>query len=909
MKKLTLTLLISVLSFFTFNAQTLSTIKGSVVDAQSQQPLPNVTVTVNETAISTFTDANGNFTLSNVPTGNQVVQVSLDRYETQSFPVTVEEGKEIDLGAILLFVDLSVVEEDSGLISLTEDDLNDDDSRAENTAGLLQSSKDVFENRAAFDFSQAFFRIRGYDSQNAMVLVNGLPMNKMFNGRPQWNNWGGLNDVTRNQELSSGLSASNLTFGEILGSTNISTRASLYRPGLRISGSYSNRTYAGRLMATYSSGLQNDKIAYTFSASRRWAEEGFIDGSLYDAYSLFAALEYKLNEAHSLNATAIYAPNKRGGVSAITEREFNAMGRTYNPYWGYQEGDIRNSRIRDIKEPIFILSHFYEGERTTLTTSVAYQFGSQGRSRLDYANAPNPAPNYYKYLPNLVNKPQIDWASLYNANQNTVNLPDAGKARYTLYEDRTDDDLFTISSVMNTVVDDNFTLDVGASFRNLSSDNFATPIDLLGADYYADVNTFTLINGQPLRYDAEGEINKGIDDRIKYNYLINSNQINAFTQFRFTYDKADFFIGGSYTNTSHQRDGKFLNESFPNSSLGKSEKLTFDDFAVKGGVTYKITGRHLLQLNGAYLTKAPTIRNSFVNSRENNFVVPDLESEKITSGEASYIIRTPKLKSRLTGYYTDFIGGTETNFYYTENDLTGITVDDGATGDFIQETLVDVDRRHVGFEFGLEYQITPTIKASAAAAYGEHYYSDNATLYVSNDQSLAPNLFGEAYIKNYRVANGPQQAYSIGIEYRDPHYWWVSATGNYLSNTYVDVSAISRTDSFFTNPDSPFGHPFDNIDDDLARQLLTQEEFDSYYLVNLAAGKSWRKKGTYISLFASVNNLFDETFRTGGYEQSRTANYQAMVDDNANGTANRDFGNKYWYGFGRTYFINLAVSF
>lgn len=911
MKRITLSLLFSILFSLYFNAQNLSIVKGNVVDSETQQPLANVTVTVNGSTISDSTDAEGNFVLNNVMEGEQVIKLSLDRYETQNLPVTVIPGKETDLGTIFMFIDLALVSESSGLISLTEDDLNDDDTRAENTAGLLQASRDVFENRAAFDFSQAFFRIRGYDSQNAQVLINGLPMNKMFNGRPQWNNWGGLNDVTRNQELTSGLNASELTFGEILGSTNISTRASMYRPGLRISGSYSNRTYAGRLMATYSSGLLKDKLAYTFSASRRWAEEGYIDGTLYDAFSLFASLEYRLNEKNSLNATAMYAPNRRGQQSAITEREFNAMGRTYNPYWGYQNSDIRNSRVRDIEEPIVMLTHFFESEHTKLTTTVAYQFGKQGRSRLEYANAPNPAPNYYKYLPNLVNRPQIDWNSLYAANLNTENLPDAGKARYVLYEDRTDDKLFSASSVMNTAINDNISFDIGASYRGLESENFGNLMDLLGAEYYANVNTFVTVNGEPLSYDANGAIEKGVNDKMKYNYNINASIANAFTQFRFSYDKADFFIGGSYTNTAYQRDGKFLNESFPDNSFGKGTKLTFSDYGVKGGVTYKISGRHLLQLNGAYLTKAPTIQNSFVNSRENNKTVPDLTSMKITSAEASYIIRSPKLKSRLTGYYTDFKDGTDINFFYAEAS--------SASG-FFQEVLSGIDKRHVGLEFGLEYQITPTFKASAVAAYGQHYYTSDAHVGINfdpnsvntiNDQVIETGYqdYGKVYLKDYRVANGPQQAYSIGFEYRDPNYWWVGITGNYLADTYIDISPILRTDNFFINPDDPFGHPFDPIDFDLARKLLTQEKFPGYYLVDLTAGKSWRKKGTYISLFASVNNLFDETYRTGGYEQSRKANYGALLEDTANGEANREFGNKYWYGFGRTYFINLAISF
>jgi tonB-dependent receptor len=55
-----------------------------------------------------------------------------------------------------------------------------------------------------------------------------------------------------------------------------------------------------------------------------------------------------------------------------------------------------------------------------------------------------------------------------------------------------------------------------------------------------------------------------------------------------------------------------------------------------------------------------------------------------------------------------------------------------------------------------------------------------------------------------------------------------------------------------------------------------------------------------------VNNLFDTQFLSGGFEQSRTANYGKMVQDNAQGVPS--FGNRYFVGYGRTYMVNLAVS-
>ena len=96
-------------------------------------------------------------------------------------------------------------QQDLFTITLSDDELNDDTSGSDNISGLLSSSLDIFQRTAAFEFSSSFFRVRGLDSDNATVMINGIEMNKFDTGRPQWGNWGGLNDVVRNQELTSGL--------------------------------------------------------------------------------------------------------------------------------------------------------------------------------------------------------------------------------------------------------------------------------------------------------------------------------------------------------------------------------------------------------------------------------------------------------------------------------------------------------------------------------------------------------------------------------------------------------------------------------------------------------------------------------------------------------------------------------
>ena len=98
-----------------------------------------------------------------------------------------------------------------------------------------------------------------------------------------------------------------------------------------------------------------------------------------------------------------------------------------------------------------------------------------------------------------------------------------------------------------------------------------------------------------------------------------------------------------------------------------------------------------------------------------------------------------------------------------------------------------------------------------------------------------------------------------------------------------------------------------NIDEKKVKEFLAQENLGSLFLVNLTAGKSWRIKGKYVSVFASVNNLLNKQFKTGRFEQARRGNYQAMVHERANGYPT--FGNKYFVGYGTSYYVNMAISF
>jgi hypothetical protein len=241
-------------------------------------------------------------------------------------------------------------------------------------------------------------------------------------------------------------------------------------------------------------------------------------------------------------------------------------------------------------------------------------------------------------------------------------------------------------------------------------------------------------------------------------------------------------------------------------------------------------------------------------------------------------------------------------------------VNAGLGSDFVQEVTTGLDQLYMGLEAGLEYDFTSSLKGSAVLSLGKYRYASDPVVAINFDTAgpvedlINPegnvNL-GPAKLKGYSLAAGPQYAFALGLDYRDPDYWWLGVTANYLDRNYLSPSALIRTDSFRIDPET--GQPFPGATPERIEGLLTQSPLDTIYLINLTAGKSWLKKGMYISLFASVSNLFDTVFRTGGYEQSRNGNYGQWVQDNLSGTPS--FGPKFWHGYGRTFFLNLAVSF
>ncbi len=790
------------------------------------------------------------------------------------------------------------------------------DNQSHDISGLLSASKDIFVNTAGYTFGQARFRTRGYDSRETQVLMNGLRLNDAETGRPYWGNWGGLNDVTRSKVNTYGLLFSDYSYGGIGGITNIQTRASEIIPGTSISYSLSNKSYAHRMMVSHSTGLMENGWAFSASASTRLAQEGYITGTSYEAYSYFFSAEKKLNKKHSIGLIAWGSPSTRGKSSAVVQEAYDLTGDNYyNPNWGYQNGEIRNSKIGTFHQPRAILSHYWDIDKTTkITTSVSYTFGRGGSTALNWYDAPDPRPDYYRNLPSYYEEDdylygyytdmwqnnesfrQLDWDSFYDANRKnlytvenvsgiTGNDVTGNRAKYIVEERRYDVNRFDFSTLISKDLKEKGKLVAGANIMSNKTHNYKIVDDLLGADWWLDIDQFAerdfsdddyIIQNnvdEPNRIVKEGDV-------FGYDYVMNINTADVFAQAEYEFSKIEVFGGLNLSYSEFWRTGNMRNGKFPIYSDGNSTKNTFWNYNVKGGLNYKITGRNFLQLNATYLTRAPYSRDSYVSPRTRDHVIDGLTSEKIYSSDLSYIYRSPKFQFKITGYYTDFKDGIKSTSFYHDELRT-----------FVNYAMSGIDKVHYGGELGSELKLSTTISANLAVAYGRYLYNNRPTVTIAQDNSsevLAENR--TVYIKGYHVGSMPEFASSVGLKYNAPKYWFIGVNANYFAENYVNINPEKHTEealSIFVDTDSQL------------EAILDQEKLKPGFSIDIWGGKSWRVNDYRIGFTLSVNNLLNNTeLATSGFEQYRFDNTD--IDK---------FPNKYYYMYGRTYFINVYFRF
>ena len=329
MKITKFSLVFLVLHCFSYlGAQT--TIKLKTINASSAA-INGITIFADGVPIGQ-TDINGDFNIE-IDVKPDIISILDDTYEPFALQVS-NRTSPIDLGTLTLLpilAEQTVIQVDEGQ--------GEDEDQNEDISSLLLASSDLFTSSAAFNWGPLRFRIRGYQSAMTNVSLNGFYVNDPENGRVNWSAMSGLNDVTRNTYGSVSLNAQDFDFGNLGGAAYTDIKASSQRKQLRASYASSNRSYRNRIIMTYSTGKLANGWYFSASGSRRWAEEGYSEGSFYDAWAYYLAASKEFGEKHTLHFMGFGSSVIRGKSSPGIQLSYDIAGTNfYNSYWGYQGG-------------------------------------------------------------------------------------------------------------------------------------------------------------------------------------------------------------------------------------------------------------------------------------------------------------------------------------------------------------------------------------------------------------------------------------------------------------------------------------------------------------------------------------------------------------------------------------------
>ena len=822
--------------------------------------------------------------------------------------------------------------QDNASFVFTESQLGEDEDMTQNVI-MMNSNSNVYTSNVGYLWSPVRFKFRAYSSQYSDIYMNGVQVNNLENGQFNYSTIGGMNDATRNQDAATPFEVNAFGMSSIGGSSNYDFRASNYAAGNKVTLSGLNRNYTLRAMYTYGTGLTKKGWAFFGTVGYRWANmnTAAVDGTFYNSLGYFLSAQKVINENHSLNLATWGNPTERAQQGASTDEAYwLANDRQYNPYWGYQNGEKRASRVVNNYEPSVLLTWDYKiNERMKLTTSAFTKYAKYSSTRLNY-NGQNPAPDYWKNFPSYnydvwsntgtadeyaaweksrdywmssIRHRQIDFDKLYFANQQ---LNTTGHDAVYWIEAKHNDHLAnSLGSTFDWSIDNSTKFQVGLQLANNKGYHYSTMEDLLGGAYFHNVNTYAqgryASNDSELQYDLNnpnGVVREG--DKMRYDYDIISQNAKAWASFVKDKGISHNYLSVKMGATQMWRNGHMLNGFYDpakgwakNASYGKSGKAHFLDGGFKVGSTLNLGKGNSISMGVGYEARAPRASVAFESPEMNNNFVPNLKKEKIFSAELGYALNCSWARLNLTGYYTHTYDGTDwQNFYFDD------------VNSFTYVSLTGLEKDYYGAELGVTFKVTSNFDINVTGTMAEAKYTSNSRVdyMLSTEGTTKQDI---CYNKGMRESGTPLAAISLGLSYRIKG-WYLDLTGNYYDRIYLSYSPCMR----YYETLSKAGY-VNNVNGQDVINVPQQAKGNGGFMLDASIGHQFKVAKRPLSVNLMLTNITNnQKICTGGYEQSRS-NYSV---DSATGTASDrtyKFSNnpKKFYALGINGMLNVNYRF
>lgn len=777
--------------------------------------------------------------------------------------------------------------------TFTEAQLGEDDDMSQNVS-IINSNSNIYASEVGYLFSPMRFRYRAFDQKYNDIYINGTPINDLETGQFRYSWVGGLNQQTRNMESAMPFEGNRFSMPGMGGSNNYNFRPASMPAGHRLTLSGANRNYTLRGMYTFNSGLNNKGWAFSANVTYRWASEGYVEGTFYNSLSYFFGVEKVFGDGqHSLSLVTWGNPTERASQGAGTDEMYwLANDRYYNPYWGYQNGKKRNSRVVNDYSPTAMLTWDWTIDHNTkLTTSLLGKYTMYQSTKLNYNNADNPHPNYWKNMPSSyydvwddtdeanrtpqaledwnraytfwtsskANR-QINWDRLYYSNNQAA--AQGQDAIYYIQAKHNDALTLTLASTLNKQLKKNMLWNVGIMASTNKGMHYQTMEDLLGATTYHNINTYALgtydRNSDEIQYDLNHRnaiIGEG--DRFGYDYNLFVNNAKAWTSFSHDWGILHYTIAGKIGYTSMQRDGKMRNGLAANNSYGKSGVAQFLDGGVKLGTSFNLGRGNTLTIGAGYETRAPQARTAFASPEINNDYVTNLKNEKVFSAEIGYQLQTSWLHANINAYYSYLTDVTDWQNYYFDD-----------INSFSYVSLTNIKKVYSGVEAGLRFKVTSSFDINLIGQISEAKITNNSNVRYMNSTS-AQYTDEIVYNKDMRDAGTPLTAVSLGLSYHKGG-WFIDLNCNYYDRIYLSYSPSYRYASTLDTRQNVTGNIYDN-DGNVLPSAVEQAKGNGGFMVDGSIGRSIYLKRGSLSINLMVTNILNnQNLCTGGYEQSRS---------------------------------------
>lgn len=862
------------------------TITGKVVDKDTQEPLIGVSVFSLGTKTGTSTDLDGSFRLKVASISGQL-ELTYVGYKSLKLDASADlgtielESDAIGLKDVVVTSSIAIRRKTPVAISVIEPEMLETKLSSQEFPEILKSTPGVYATKQGGGYGDSRINLRGFESANIAVMVNGVPVNDMEWGGVYWSNWAGLSDVTRSMQVQRGLGASKVAAPSVGGTINIVTKSTDATKGGSISYGLGNDGY-NKLTFSVSTGLSDKGWAMTLLGSKNWGN-GYIQGTEFEAYTWFVNISKIINDNHQLSFTAFGSPQwhnqrYRGDYLRISEWEQQKDGYKFNPTYGFgAQGERINQNRNRYHKPQLSLNHFWTiNDKSSLSNVVYMSIGDgagnawrgtnyNGLYGTDSSNG-NLNQGYRNPLTGY-----MDYTKLQEAN-----AADPNGSQVVLTESRNNHIWTGLLSTYTTKLTDEIDFYGGVDIRYYAGLHDSKIVDLMGGKYYTD----------PQRRLAVKESNwPNMTDAYKYEKLMVGDvvyrdntgyvsQNGVFSQAEYNKDALSVFLAGSFSGNTYWKKDRYYYAK----GNQKSPTKTFLGFTVKGGANYNLTEEHNVFFNTGYISRAPFMSGGyFTNIHTSNAVNKDAINEKLFSAEVGYGYRSKYLSANLNVYYTKWM------------DKTMVSTLGNDQNAFIN--MSGINARHQGIELDFVAKPVRNLELTGMISIGDWIWDSKATGYAYNAMGLPTNTGNDVVseadhkpvyvdMKGVRVGNSAQNTFAVGANYKMfNESLTLGLDYTHYAENYADYKIQMPNSGGTYKYYTPWKIPSAGVLDARASFKFKMGTFDA-------------------TLIGNVNNVLDQVYISDAID------YNARTQDGGNW---ENVG--VMYGFGRTYTATLKVRF